>query len=176
MNELFNNKVKTVLQTAYNLELAGETVMAKDMYLRLIKNVARHNKIDVMTYFYGSDVYELVEGFEDAVKYVFMAQCAHDAYLAIESLGSAYSSAKPWAIADGESDKVLLDLFDWLADSGREVDDGDSEYFRDLIEASKEKNKPHFKMADDLKSKKLIDIIPLIVNGTRTVNEDGELV
>ena len=176
MNELFNNKVKTVLQTAYNLELAGEAGLAKDMYLKLIKSVARHNKIDVMTYFYGNDVYEKVKDFEDAIRYIFIAQCAHDAYLAIEPLAPASANGNSWALTDGESDEVLLELFDWLADKRRLVDEGDSEYFKDLIKASKGKNKPHFKMADDLKWKKLTDIISLIVSGVRTISEDGEIV
>jgi hypothetical protein len=176
MSELFNNKMKTALQTVYNLELANELDMAKKMYVRIIKSVADYNKVDVLTYFYGSGIYESVAKFDDAILYVFIAKCARNAYAAIEPLGSAVGSGNPWAVdSDDECDEEFLEVLRWLNEKGRAVEEDDSKMFKILIKMSRDKNKKSFQLAEKLKKMKLIEIIPLIVNGNRTVTEDGEI-
>ena len=176
MGEFFNNRVKTALQVAYNFELAKELDTAKDMYARIIKSVAKHNRVDLMTYFYGDNVYDKIENFEDAIICVFIAGCAHDAYLAIEPLGSVTGSSKSWALEKSEeTDDDMYKALSWLGKRDRRVEEEDSKIFKILIKKAKNNSKTKFVMADKFKTMKLTEIIPLIVSGSCTVTEDGEL-
>ena len=175
MSELFNIELKTALQTAHMIELAGETYKADEMYVEIIKSVAQYKKIDVMTYFYGNSVYSKISSFEDVVRYVFIAQCARDTYLAIESLGPTNGS-NPWAtISNNDSDEAVLEVFRWLALKGRNVEDEDFRYFKVLLKMAKAKNKINFQLSEKLKKMKLTEIISLVAKGERMITEGGEI-
>lgn len=176
MNDVFTGEVKSLLKAAYKLHEAGEPAIAKEMCIKCVKNVAKHKKVDVLTYFYGDKIYFKLSTPEDAIRYVYMAKCAAEAYDAIEPLGSARSTDRPWAtISTSASDESLCEVFRWLRDSEKELADEDAGYFEALIKAAKNRNKVQFKLAEKLKGVKLVDIIPLVVNKMRMITEDGEL-
>ena len=175
MNDIFNSGIKSVLIAASNLYEAGENELARKICVNCVKDVAKQGKTDVLTFFYGSRIYDKLKKPEDAAKYIYIAGCAKEAYSAIESLGAAEGGNKPWAIADnGESDKALIDAFKWLR-TDREIQDDDSKHLSTFVKSAKNRNKIHFKMVDKLKKMMLTDIITLLVNKNRMITEDGEL-
>ena len=175
MTNIFNNEIQTALKVAHNLSEAGEKKLAEEIYVGCVKDVAKHNNKDVLTYFYGSKVYNELKSAMDAVRYVFIAQCAKEAYCAIENLGAANDIDKAWATVSAEkSDEKLCEAFVWLSGKNRLVEDDDHKHFKALADIAKNKGKIEFKMTDKVKKLKLTDIISGIVGGIRTVSE-GEL-
>ena len=171
MSNLFNNELRTVLRVAHNLNEAGERQLAEDIYVSCVKDAAKlNNGKDVLTYFYGNKAYNELKSATDAARYIFIAKCARDAYAAIESLGSAQGSDKPWAVpSNDESDEELCEFFEWLSTKDRVIEDDDDRYFNILARVAKNRNKIRFKMADKLKKIKLVEIIPLVVGGIRGI-------
>ena len=176
MNDLFTGEVKSLLKAAYNLHEAGEKNIAKEMCVKCVKDVAKHNKVDVLAYFYGDKIYNKMSSPEDAIRYIYIAKCAIEGYDAIEPLGPAKGTNKPWAtISNSTSDPQMIEFFKWVRDSEKELTDDDAKYFEILIKAAKNRNKIQFKLAEKLKGVRLVDIIPLVVNKMRMIAEDGEL-
>lgn len=175
MNDIFNSEIKSVLHTAARLAAVGEDAWAKKICVSCVKDTAKYNGTDILSFFYGSKVYDDLKTPEDAVRYIYVASCAKKAYSAIDSLGSAVGSDEPWAIADdAESDASMAEFFRWIR-SDHPLSDQDVKYFEILIKAAKNKGKVHFKMVDKLKKLKLTAIVSLLVSRSRMITEEGEL-
>ena len=174
MSNLFNNELRTALRLAHNLIEAGDSETAAEIYINCVSDVAKHGDKDVLIFFYGNTVYKDLNSAIDAAKYIFIAKCAKDAYLAIEPLGIAAGSDKPWAIpSTDQSDEQMCEVFEWLSTKERNLEEDDFKYFNTLTKAAKNRSKIHFKMTEKLK-RTLIDIIRAVINGTRGIH-GGEL-
>lgn len=175
MNDIFNSEIKSVLQTAARLYACGDDSRARKICVSCVKDIAKYNGNDILSFFYGSKIYDFLQTPDDAAKYIYIASCAKKAYAAIDSLGSAADSGQPWAIADdSESDQSMTEFFKWIS-SDRRIVDSDVKYFEILVKAAKNRGKVHFKMVDKLKKMKLTAILSLLVSRSRMISEDGEL-
>lgn len=175
MSNIFNNELRTALRLAHNLIEAGDSETAAEICINCVRDAAKHGNKDILIFFYGNNVYKDLNSALDAAKYIFIANCARDAYTAIEPLGIAAGTDKPWAIpSNDQSDEKMCEVFEWLAVKERSLEEDDFKYFNILVKAAKNRNKIHFKMTEKLKRMKLIDIIHSVISGTRGIY-GGEL-
>ena len=175
MNDIITVEIKSVLNTAEKLLAVGEDAWAKKICVSCAKDAAKYKGTDILTFFYGSKIYDALKTPEDAVRYIYIASCAKKAYEAIDPLGSAVGSSEPWAISDeAESDPSMLEFFKWIR-GDHPVSDQDVKYFEILVRSAKNRGKVHFKMVDKLKKLKLTAIVTLLVNRSRMISEEGEL-
>ncbi len=176
MAEVFTEEYKTIFELAKKLELVGEAESAKKLCRKCVETVSFYNGEDVLVLFYGDTVYDKMHNMEDAMNYVFIAQCARNAYDVIYSKNPISYGAGSWAKKDKTAcNKLLRDFFDWLKKPNRSVLSSDCKYLRKLLDAMADSDNVYFKVADHLLSYTLIDIIKMLVNGSVTVSAEGEL-
>lgn len=176
MAELFDEQLKEALENAQKLKLAGEDDLSKQMCLKCVEKVAMYNGTDLISLFYGDKVYNEIKDVTDAIKYVFIAKCAMNAYDMIYSKNPASYSASSWAKCDkSASDKPLRGFFEWLQRRNRSVEEKDCNQFKVLLNAMVESDRIHFKMSDRVAQLSLLEIIGMVVSGSITITSDGEL-
>lgn len=176
MAEVFDEQIKEALENAQKLKLSGEDELSKQMCLKCVKKVATYNGNDLIELFYGNKVYDEIKDVTDAIKYIFIAKCAMNAYDMIYSKNPASYSASSWAKSDrSASDKPLRGFFEWLQRRNRSIEEKDCNQFKVLLNAMAESDRIHFKMSDRVAELSLIDIISMIVSGSITITSDGEL-
>lgn len=176
MAEVFDEQIKEVLENAQKLKLAGEDDLSKQMCIKCVEKVAVYNGTDLISLFYGNKVYDEIKDVTDAIKYIFIAKCAMNAYDVIYSKNPASYSASSWAKCDkSASDKPLRGFFEWLQRQNRPVEEKDCNQFKVLLNAMAESDRIHFKMSDRVAQLTLIDIISMIISGSIIITSDGEL-
>ncbi len=173
---VFDEQLKEALENAQKLKLAGEEELSKQMCLKCVEKVALYNGIDLISLFYEDKVYDEIKDVPDALKYIFIAKCAMNAYDLIYSKNPASDSASSWAKCDkNNSNRPLRGFFEWLQRRNRSVEERDCNQFKILINAMVDSDNIYFKMSDRVAQLPLVDILSMIVSGSITITSDGEL-
>ena len=176
MIEVFDEQLKEALENAQKLKLAGEELLSKQMCLKCVKKVALYNGVDLFALFYGEQSYDEIKDVADALKYIFIAKCAMNAYDLIYSKNPASYLASSWAKNDkNNSNRMMCGFFNWLQKKNRSVSEQDCNQFKILINAMVDSDNISFKMSDRIAQFTLVDIISMIVSGAITITSDGEL-
>lgn len=176
MIEVFDEQLKEALENAQKLKLAGEEELSKQMCLMCVKKVTSYTGVDLIELFYGEQVYEEIKDVTDALKYIFIAKCAMNAYDLIYSKNPASYSASSWAKCDrNNSNRPLRGFFEWLQRRNRSVEERDCNQFKILLNAMVDSDNIYFKMSDRVAQLRLVDILSMVVSGSITITSDGEL-
>jgi hypothetical protein len=174
MKEIFTLTMKEALENAQVLKAAGENDAATKLFTKCVQETAALKETDVLKFFYGTNVYEGLSDVNTAARYIFISNCAKDAYVLASAFGSVKES-KPWATPADESDARMLRFFEWLSKKGRKPTDEDSEHFETLLSVLNPSAPVNIKMAEYLKKKSLLEIIKNFVLGTRKITDGGEI-
>ena len=176
MAEVFTEEYKTIFKLAKKLEILGESESAKKLCQKCVETISFYNGEDVLTLFYGEQIYDKMRSMEDAMNYVFIARCARNAYDVIYSKNPISYEASSWAKRDKyASNKLMRDFFDLVKKPNRTILSSDCKYFRKLLDAMTDSENTYFKVADHLLTYTIIDIIKMLVNGSVTLTSEGEL-
>ena len=176
MAEVFTEEYKTIFKLAKKLEILGETESSKKFCQKCVEAISSYNGEDVLSLFYGEQIYDKMRSMEDAMNYVFIARCARNAYDVIYSKNPISYGASSWAKKDkNASNKLMRDFFDWIKKPNRTVLSSDCKYFRKLLDAMTNSENTYFKVADHLLTYTIIDIIKMLINGSVTLTSEGEL-
>ena len=175
MGQVFSDDVKNIFILAKKLQLADEADNAELLWRKCVITLAQHDGEDVLKLFYGDSVYDCIDTLDNAIAAAYITRCAIDVYDAMRETNPVNAATKQWARKDKkDSNRELKNFFRWLQRQNRPVSNRDAMQFKGALRAILSGN-IKFKVSDSLASYTLINIIKLIVNGSVTVTDTGEL-
>ncbi len=175
MDEVFGQQIKEALDYAQKLKLSGEDELSGQLCLECVKKVSLYHGEDILSLFYGENVYSHISDVSDAAKYIFISKCAERVYDRIYPLKSSKSPTGFWAKKTAaESNSNLCVFFQWLQKSNRRAEAGDCGYFKKLLNGLSKVEIVYFKMAERVQQMTLLEIVRGLVQGSVTY-AGGEL-